>query len=105
MKSKERSYTFHHGDSGTAFVVELVFKDIKSMSICGMDNGRICVQISPEIPDEKINLELINYFSQTLNINAGRIDIVGGKGTSERMISVMGISPETFEQRVRGVLS
>ncbi|HEY9077112.1 MAG TPA: hypothetical protein VIO61_11310 [Anaerolineaceae bacterium] len=105
MTSKERSYTFHNGDSGTAFIVELIFKDIKKMSICGVSDGRICVQISPKIPESKIDLELVDFLSQFLNINADQIQIVGGKGTSDRIVSVMGVSPETIEQQVRGLLS
>jgi uncharacterized protein (TIGR00251 family) len=63
--------------------------------ITGLINGVLSIKISAPPVKGKANKELISFLSQRLALGKGRIDIIKGHTTRNKIIAIDGMSQET----------
>ena len=98
-----RDFQFHDGESGAALAVRLVRKRGVSRISKIKKDGTVVLACGPDIQD--MERDVINFFSDILGINPGKVTVIAGKNRSEKLISFINIDPETVQKIIVQKLS
>ena len=93
-----RKYNFHDGEKGSALAVRISDDQGKIGIINVLEDGTLVINFAGESKD--INQDLIKFLARILNINEKRFDIVAGIEGSEKLISILDITPEKIQELV-----
>ena len=93
-----RNFNFHDGEKGSALAVRISDDQGKPGIIMILEDGTLVINLHGKSND--INQELIRFLAKILNINEKRFDIVAGMEGSEKLLSILDISPEKVQELV-----
>lgn len=93
-----RKFNFHDGEKGSALAVRISDDQGKPGIIKILEDGTLVINLHGKSND--INQELIRFLAKILNINEKRFDIVAGMEGSEKLLSILDISPEKVQELV-----
>jgi hypothetical protein len=93
--------TFKDARSGSAITVKVTPKS-KANKVQGvMDDGTIKIHITAPPEDGKANEMLMEFLAEKLGLKANQIEIVAGLSSERKLISLIGISPDEVDARLK----
>lgn len=93
-----RKFNFHDGEKGSALAVRISDEQGKTGIINVLEDGTLIINLPGQ--SEDLDQELIKFLTKILNINEKRFDIVAGMKGSEKLISILDITPEKVQELV-----
>lgn len=75
----------------------------KISQIIGIHGERLKIKISSPPVDGKANHEVIEFFSQLLNISRRDISLVSGEKSRNKRVKIIG-SSEIIKQQIQGII-
>lgn len=92
-----RDVQFSDAKRGAAITVK-VMPRAKKTEVAGlMDDGTVKIRLAAPPVDGAANKALIAFLSEALGIPGQQIDIIAGAKSERKLISLVGISPDTVE--------
>ncbi len=91
-----RKFNFHDGEKGSALAVRISDDQGKTGIRNVLEDGTLVIYITGKTKD--INQELIKFLAKILKINEKRFDVVAGMEGSEKLISILDITPEKIQE-------
>jgi len=98
-----RKFNFHDGEKGSALAVRISDDQGKTGIRNVLEDGTLVINITGKTKD--INQELVKFLAKILKINEKRFDIVAGMEGSEKLISILDITPEKVQELVLNKLN
>jgi len=96
--------TFKDARTGTAITVKVIPR-AKTNEVAGlMDDGSIRIRLTAPPVEGAANQALVDFLSQLLGVHRSQIEIVAGLSSERKLISLLGISPQTVDGIVRQAL-
>ena len=100
-----KSPHLHKGKSGKAITIRVTPRS-RSDEISGiMDDGTINIRLRHPPVDGKANHALLKFLSTILGVKASQIEIVAGHSGKNKLISIIGITPDLVEEIIRENIS
>ncbi len=93
-----RKFNFYDGEKGAALAVRISCDQGKTGIINVLEDGTLVINLTGKSKD--LNQELIKFLAIMLNIYEKRLDIVAGMEGSEKLISILDITPEKVQELV-----
>ena len=93
-----REFKITDARGGAAFTVRLVPRASKNEIVGVMDDGAIKIRVTAPPTDGKANEALIAFLSDFLDVRKDQIEIVAGHTSREKLISVIGITPDEVDE-------
>jgi len=98
-----RKFNFHDGEKGSALAVRISDDQGKTGIRNVLEDGTLVINITGKTKD--INQELVKFLAKILKINEKRFDIVACMEGSEKLISILDITPEKVQELVLNKLT
>ena len=93
--------TFKDAKSGTAISVKVIPRAKKNEVAGLMDDGSVRIRLTAPPVEGAANQALVEFLSQLLHIHKNQIEIVAGLSSERKLISLVGISPQSVEGILR----
>lgn len=97
-----RKYRLHDGKRGAAIAVRITPRASENKIVELQGDGTVRIHLTAAPADENINTELIKYLSEVLSVPAGRIEIVAGITSFDKIVSVLDVNTEMLHKRLLG---
>lgn len=88
---------FSDARKGAAISVKVQPRARKTEVAGVMADGTLKIKVAAPPVDGAANKALVGFLAQTLGLPAGQIDIIAGENSERKLISLVGISPETVD--------
>jgi len=96
-----REFKITDAKQGAAFTVHVVTRASKN-EIAGRMGDAIKVRLTAPPVEGKANKALIAFLARRLGVRKSQIEIVAGKTSHDKVISVLDLSPVEVEERLLG---
>ncbi len=96
-----REFKITDAKKGSAFTVHVVPRARKN-EIAGRMGDAIKVRLTAPPVEGKANEALIAFLAEQLGVQKSQVEIVAGKTSRNKMVSVVGLSPVEVEERLLG---
>jgi uncharacterized protein YggU (UPF0235/DUF167 family) len=90
----------HGGKTGSAVAVHVIPEGRVDEIVDILGDGTIQVRLACPGDVDSINSALIGYLSQILSIPPAKIDIVAGRDSRNKLVSIIDLRPEETHNRV-----
>jgi uncharacterized protein (TIGR00251 family) len=94
---REIKFNITKAEEGAAFAVHVVPKAIKN-EVVGKHGDALKVHLTSNTVGGIANDTLINFIAQKLNIKREKVEIAAGLTSAEKMIVIVGLSPQQVEE-------
>ncbi len=92
---------FHDAKMGAAITVKVVPRASKTEIADVMDDGTLRIRVAAPPVEGAANAALIEFLAERLGLPASQIDIVAGMTSERKLISLVGISPDQVEEKLK----
>jgi uncharacterized protein YggU (UPF0235/DUF167 family) len=99
----DREFKITDASGGAAFSVRVVTRTARSEIAGIQDDGIIKVRL--EAAPEEANQALVALLSSALEVEAAKIEIVGGHNSRDKLISIDGVTTAYVEGRIQSLAS
>jgi uncharacterized protein (TIGR00251 family) len=96
-----REFKITDAKKGSAFSVHVVPRARKN-EIVGRLGDAIKVRLTAPPVEGKANEALVAFLAEQLGVQKSQVEIVAGKTSRNKMVSVIGLSPAEVEERLLG---
>lgn len=96
-----REFKITDAKKGSAFSVHVVPRARKN-EIVGRLGDAIKVRLTAPPVEGKANEALVAFLAEQLDVQESQVEIVAGKTSRNKMVSVIGLSPAEVEKRLLG---
>jgi uncharacterized protein len=93
--------TFKDAKTGTAISVKVIPRAKKNEVAGLMEDGSVRIRITAPPVEGAANQALVEFLSHLLNIHKNQIEIVAGLSSERKLVSLLGISPQSVEGILR----
>ena len=93
-----REFKITDAKGGAAFTVRVVPRASKTEIIGLMDDGALKVRLTAPPAEGKANEALVEFLAEVLSVRRDQIEIIAGHKGREKLISVIGITPDQVNQ-------
>jgi len=98
---KPREFRITDAKSGTAFPVRLIPRASRN-EVEGITGNALKVRVMAPPVEGAANKALIKLLAERLKVRKSQIEIVAGRTSQHKMISVVGLQPSEVEERLFG---
>jgi hypothetical protein len=95
-----RKFRLHDGQYGAALTIRVTPRARKTEFSGILDDGTVRIRVSAPPVEGKANRELIKFLSKVLKVRRNKIEIVAGKKSLDKIVSVIDLSAEEVQQRI-----
>lgn len=95
-----RKFKITDAQKGAAFAVHVVTRARKNEVTGRMDNDAIKVRLTAPAVEGKANEALVAFLADQLGVRKSAIEIVAGLKSRDKMICVLGLSPDEVDERL-----
>ena len=99
--SRSREYKLHNGERGAALTIRVTPRARKTQFGGVLEDGTLRVRVAAPPVEGKANQALINYLAKVLGVRKNRIEIVAGERGLDKILSVVGMTAEEVEEKIR----
>ncbi len=102
--ANSKKHRFHNAKSGCAITVSLHLnsKDNKIEKV--LPDGTLQIGLVNPMSDPEVDTALIKYLSELFNVPIHRFEIIGAKNSTNKLISIIGLSVDQVQQVVGRVV-
>jgi len=93
--------TFKDARTGTAIQVKVIPRAKKNEVAGLMEDGSVRIRLTAPPVEGAANQALVEFLAQLLEIHKNQIEIVAGLSSERKLISLVGISPQSVESILR----
>jgi uncharacterized protein len=93
--------TFKDARTGTAISVKVIPRAKKNEVAGLMEDGSVRIRLTAPPVEGAANQALVEFLAQLLQIHKNQIEIVAGLSSERKLISLLGISPQSVEGILR----
>lgn len=90
---------------GTAITVHVLPQSSKTEIAGILDDGTLKIKLIASPVDDKANKDLIKLLAKFFGISKSHVEIIAGGNSENKLIALIGITPEKVNQLVRDFLS
>jgi uncharacterized protein (TIGR00251 family) len=101
MSEHDIKFKITDAQGGAAFAVRVVPRASKN-EISGRYGEAIKVKLTATPAEGATNEALIEFLSEKLAVRAGQIEILAGHASRDKIVCVVGLTPQELEQRLGG---
>jgi uncharacterized protein (TIGR00251 family) len=96
-----RDFNLHDGRQGVAVAIRVTPRARKTEIVGIEQNGTIRIRVAESIKEGHINKALKIFMAKVLGVRQNRVDIVAGEEGLDKLISVLEMSTDEVEKRIR----
>ncbi|HEY62565.1 MAG TPA: YggU family protein [Anaerolineae bacterium] len=100
-----KKHPFTKGEKGAALAIRLIPRASKNEIVKVMDDGTVRIRITAPPVEGKANRALIKYLSKILDVSQSKIEIVAGKKSKNKLISIIGLNSRTVQKMILDKIS
>lgn len=101
---KNRAPRFHDGQAGAAITVRVTLNSGRNEIHAVQENGLIEVKLT-EKNLERVNEALLAFLEEILGGAAHPLEIVAGIQSSEKLVTILGLSAEKVQEKILAQMS
>ncbi len=105
MFTRKKSYHFHDGRHGAAFTVRVIPRASRNEIAGVLPDGTIRIRVTAPPIEGKANQAVIQLLARILNVRPSQIEIVAGHKGRDKIITVLNLTPQEAENRIRSHLN
>ncbi|MPM28509.1 hypothetical protein SDC9_75035 [bioreactor metagenome] len=98
--ANKREFNLHSGKGGAAITVRVTPRSSRNEVSEILADGTVKIRLTAAPVDGKANENLIEYLAKVLDINKSSIEIVAGMTGREKLVTILGLSPEDVQTRI-----
>ena len=98
---REIQFNITKAEDGAAFAVHIVPKAAKN-EVVGKHGDALKINLISNTVGGIANDTLVNFIAQKLNIKREKVEIAAGLTSAEKMVVVVGVSPQQVETLLLG---
>jgi|SRR5688572_15873445 uncharacterized protein (TIGR00251 family) len=98
---REIKFNITKAEDGAAFAVHIVPKATKN-EVVGKHGDALKINLISNTVGGIANDTLVNFIAQKLNIKREKVEIAAGLTSAEKMVIVVGVSPQQVETLLLG---
>ena len=98
--ANERSFELHNGRSGAAITVRVKQQSRKNQIIEILGDGTILIGVKKSKENQDLNIMLVDFLAQILEIDKGDIEIIGGQQGRDKLLSILNVDAETVQEKI-----
>jgi uncharacterized protein (TIGR00251 family) len=98
---REIKFNITKAEDGAAFAVHVVPKAAKN-EVVGKHGDALKINLISNTVGGIANDTLVNFIAQKLNIKREKVEIAAGLTSAEKMVIVVGVSPQQVESLMLG---
>jgi uncharacterized protein len=98
---REIKFNITKAEDGAAFAVHIVPKATKN-EVVGKHGDALKINLISNTVGGIANDTLVNFIAQKLNIKREKVEIAAGLTSAEKMVVVVGVSPQQVETLLLG---
>ena len=98
---REIKFNITKAEDGAAFAVHVVPKAAKN-EVVGKHGDALKINLISNTVGGIANDTLVNFIAQKLNIKREKVEIAAGLTSAEKMVVVVGVSPQQVESLMLG---
>ncbi len=98
---REIKFNITKAEDGAAFAVHVVPKAAKN-EVVGIHGDALKINLISNTVGGIANDTLVNFIAQKLNIKREKVEIAAGLTSAEKMVIVVGVSPQQVETLLLG---
>lgn len=98
---REIKFNITKAEDGAAFAVHVVPKAAKN-EVVGKHGDALKINLISNTVGGIANDTLVNFIAQKLNIKREKVEIAAGLTSAEKMVVVVGVSPQQVESLLLG---
>ena len=99
MSEHDIKFKITDAQGGAAFAVRVMPRASKN-EISGRYGEAIRVRLAATLAEGAANEALIEFLSEKLAVGANQIEILAGHASRDKIVCVVGLSPQELEQRL-----
>ena len=96
-----RNFKITDAKRGAAFTVQVVTRAQKNEIVGVQENNSLKIRLTASPSEGQANDALIKFLAQRLGVPEGNIEIVAGRDSRDKWISVEGISTADVEEKLQ----
>jgi uncharacterized protein YggU (UPF0235/DUF167 family) len=89
--------TFKKGDRGAAVTVRVQMNSGKARFNKILEDGTIVIDLPNDGSMENTNKALVSFLASSLKIKSNQVEVLGGIGSQDKLISLIGIDPDQVD--------
>jgi len=95
-----RQFHLHDGKKGSALAVRVTPRSSRNEIVEISNDGTVKVRLTATADDIKINLALVNFLAEILDVPRGRVDIVAGVSGKDKLVSILDLDSAEVQERI-----
>jgi uncharacterized protein len=96
-----RRFRFHDGRLGAAITVHVTPRARKNELTGIYPDGTLRVRLTALPVEGAANKALLELLAHVLTVRAGDMEIIAGEKSKDKIVSVVGLNPQTVEDRLK----
>jgi uncharacterized protein (TIGR00251 family) len=96
MADRDRKFEITKAEEGAAFAVHVVPKSTRN-KVIGKHGDALKINLASQTVGGVANDTLINFIAEKLGVKRDNVEIAAGLSSTEKMVIVVGVSPQTVE--------
>jgi uncharacterized protein (TIGR00251 family) len=100
MSSTPRKFQLHHGTTGSAIAVRVTTRMTRNEIIEILEDGTVKIRITSAPVDGKANDMLIDYLAKVLDVSPGKVQIIAGQTSKNKLISILELDTDEVNKRI-----
>lgn len=99
MKEPSKHH-LHNGSAGAAIAVRLETHASRDQIAEVLSDGTLRVCLKTAASGDKANAPLLDYLAKALGVPAGRMEIVAGSRTGDKLVAILDIDSAELQNRI-----
>jgi len=98
---RSREFKLHNGERGAALTIRVTPRARKTQFGGVLEDGTLRIRVAAPPVEGKANQALIKFLAKVLGVRKNRIEIVAGERGLDKILSVVGMTAEEVEEKIR----
>lgn len=95
-----RQFHLHDGKKGSALAVRVTPRSSRDEIAAILNDGTVKVRLTAAADDLALNLALVNFLAEVLDVPRGRVDIVAGVSGKDKLVSILDLDSAEVQERI-----
>lgn len=96
----KREFNLHSGKSGAAITVRVTPRSSRNEISEILEDGTVKVRLTAAPVEGKANESLVEFLAKVLDVSKSAVEIVAGMTGREKLVTILGLTPEEVQKRI-----
>ncbi len=103
--AEKKDFKLHSGKSGAAITIRVTPRSARNEISEILSDGTVKIRLTAAPVDGKANECLIEFLAKVMNVSKAAIEIVAGMTGREKLVTILGLTPEEVQKRILSNIS